>query len=300
MNSTYGCAFLIRELTSIKQRLITHPSFEVSQREYALRLAGHRPEELFTDPVVRDLNRAYLASLHGPGFFTAAMAANTFIYDRPSAITKTEYERRMEPVVKDLKSKQEGWDYLKKFVHDRIKLLKERKELMGYREQRQLKAALGVAQSPCDRDGEKTTRYMNQSDRIFFAAVRLLLSLKNDRRKHGDDKSPKEDIPPQAPSPDPEGPETVSASEAMDPQKGVIPAVDDPGEIEPDTTQVIDQPATNNAPEAEPVSEAGFKLERRAMDIAAIREQHRKSVEETMRLFYECTGTGPSGPSESS
>ena len=92
MNSTCGCAFLIRELISIKRRLITHKSFEVSQREYCLRLAGHRPEELFTDPVVRDLNRSYLASLHGPGFFTPAMAANAFMYDRPKEITETEFD----------------------------------------------------------------------------------------------------------------------------------------------------------------------------------------------------------------
>ena len=142
----------------MNRRLITHKSFEVSQREYCLRLAGHRPEELFTDPVVRDLNRSYLASLHGPGFFTADMAANAFMYDRPKEITETEFTRRMEPFVKDLVSKEEGWNELKKFVHDRIKRLKERTELMGYREERQLKAALGVAQSPLrSRRGEDET-----------------------------------------------------------------------------------------------------------------------------------------------
>jgi len=172
MNSTCGCSFLIREFLSMEQRLISHKSFEVSQREYTLRLAGHRPEELFTDPVVRDLNRAYLASLQGPGFFTPAMAANAFMYDRPKEITETEFTRRMEPFVKDLVTVDEGWNQLKKFVRDRIERLKERKELMGYREARQLNAALGVAQSPTDRAGEKTTRYMNQADRIFFAAVR--------------------------------------------------------------------------------------------------------------------------------
>ena len=110
----------------------------------------------------------------GPGFFTPAMAANAFMYDRPEEITKTEFERRMEPFVKDLVSVEQGWDKLKKFVRERIERLEERMELMGYREARQLNAALGVAQSPCDRDGETTNRYMNQSDRIWFAAVRSL------------------------------------------------------------------------------------------------------------------------------
>ena len=94
MNSTRGCSFLIREFTSIEQRLIGHHSFEVSQREYCLQLAGHRPDELFTDPVVRELNRSYLGSLEGPGFFTIEMAANALMYDRPEAITETEYTRR--------------------------------------------------------------------------------------------------------------------------------------------------------------------------------------------------------------
>ena len=147
MNSTRGCAF-IREFTSLEQRLLVNHSFEVSQREYALQLAGHRPDELFTDPVVRDLNRSYLGSLQGPGFFTPAMAANALMYDRPEAITETEFTRRMEPFVTDLVSVEQGWAELKKYVHDHIKRLQERMELIGYREERQLNAAIGSASRP--------------------------------------------------------------------------------------------------------------------------------------------------------
>jgi hypothetical protein len=298
MNSTCGCAFLIRELTSIKQRLITHKSFEVSQREYCLRLAGHRPEELFTDPVVRDLNRSYLSSLQGPGFFTPAMAANAFMYDRPKEITATEFARRMEPFVKDLVSKDEGWDQLKTFVRDRIERLKERMELMGYREARQLNAALGVAQSPCDRDGEKTTRYMNQSDRIFFAAVRLLQSLKNERRKHSEDKSREETTAGQAASPEPERPETASASEEKDLQTDGIPADNDPSQNEPETTQVVAQPAANNTTGPGPGCTVWPAVRLSAEDDVAIRAQYRQSVEKTMRYFNERTGNGPPGPAQ--
>ena len=141
MNSTRGCSFLIREFTSIEARLVTHRSFEISQRAYCLQLAGHRPDELFTDPVVRDLNRSYLGSLRGPGGFTIDMAANALMYDRPEGIKETEYTRRMEPFVRDLVSVEQGHAELKKFVHDRIERLKERKELMGYREERELNAA---------------------------------------------------------------------------------------------------------------------------------------------------------------
>lgn len=43
MNSTCGCLFLINEFTALSQRLTTHYSFEVSQREHALRLGGTGP-----------------------------------------------------------------------------------------------------------------------------------------------------------------------------------------------------------------------------------------------------------------
>ena len=72
MNSSYGCAFLIDEFSALSDRLATHYSFEVSQREHALRIGGHRPKELFTNKVVREFNRSYFGSLRGPGGFTAA------------------------------------------------------------------------------------------------------------------------------------------------------------------------------------------------------------------------------------
>jgi hypothetical protein len=295
MNSTYGCTFLIREFQSIAKRLTTHTSFEVSQREYCLRLAGHRPEELFTDPVVRDLNRAYLASLHGPGFFTPESAANAFMYDRPKDITETEFERRMEPFVKDLVSVADGWEELKEFVDGQIKRLKERKELMGYREERQLKAALGVAQSPCDRDGQNMTRCMNQSDRIFFAAVRSFQGLKDERRKHGRTQCQEE-----APmdSPEPKGSETASVREEMDPPASLVPAVDNQEVNEPETAQVVAQPTANNAPGAGPASAQGPRPQLTALDHAASRAEYRRMIEKTMRDFNECTETGPPGPSE--
>ena len=117
------------------------------------------------------------------------------MYDRPKEITETEFTRRMEPFVKDLVTVEQGWAQLKKFVHDHINRLQERMELMSYREERQLNAAIGSAQSACDRDGEKRERYAAQSDRTFNAAVRLLLALKQERRKHGD-RSGSKSIPP--------------------------------------------------------------------------------------------------------
>ena len=71
MDSTLGCAVLIRELKGILKHMNQFISLCPSHRSYCLQLTGHRPDDLFTDPVVRRLNRAYLASLQlEPGDIT--------------------------------------------------------------------------------------------------------------------------------------------------------------------------------------------------------------------------------------
>ena len=185
----------------------------------------------------------------------------------------------MAPFVRDLVSVEQGWAELKKFVHDRIERLQERKELMGFREERELDAAIGAAQSPCDRDAEKRDRYVNASDRTFNAAVRLLLALKQERRKHGDGSQEEINPPdPRAPRPDPERPEVASDPVEMEPQAGVIPADNDQSQNEPETTQVVVQTATNNAAPAGPVLPQGPEVRLSEEDIAAIREQYRQSL----------------------
>ena len=299
MNSSCGCSFLIREFTSIKERLVAHRSFEISQRAYCLQLAGHRPDELFTDPVVRDLNRSYLGSLRGTGGFTIDMAANALMYDRPKDIKETEYTRRMAPFVKDLVSVEQGHAELKKFVHDRIERLKERKELMGYREERELNAALGAAQSPCDGAAEKRQRHINQSDRTFTTAVRLLLALKQERRKYGDEARVGTNPPgTPAPSPDPERPETASDPEEMAPQPGVIPAVNDQSQNEPQTMQVVCPPAANNAGLPASVVTHGPMVPFSAEEDAAIRAQYRKTREKVQEQIDKRAGIGLPGTPE--
>jgi hypothetical protein len=99
-------------------------------------------------------------------------------------------------------------------------------------------------------------------------------------------------------SPEPEGPETAAAAEEMDPQAGGIPAENAKSENEPETTEVIGQPDTNNAPGTRPASPQGPGPEVSGLDHAASRAEYRRMVEKTMRDFNECTGTGPPGPSE--
>ena len=187
MNSTCGCTFLLNEFRVLGERLTTHYSYEVSQREHSLRVGGHRPKELFTDKVVEELNRSYLGSLQGPGGFTAAGAANAFIYDKPEDISDLEFESRLERLVMNLPTVEEGHVQLQHYVKSWIDRLTERQELMEYREERQKKAAIGMAQIDISAAGEKRVRYLNQSDRGFHAAMRMVLALKAERRKYGDD-----------------------------------------------------------------------------------------------------------------
>jgi hypothetical protein len=101
-----------------------------------------------------------------------------------------------------------------------------------------------------------------------------------------------------APSPRPEP--SVVASDPVEnaPQEAVIPAVENEKPTEAVTMQVVGQPAANNAPGAVPASTQGPRPRLSAENHAAIQEQYRQEVAKTMRYFYECTGSGPPGPSD--
>ena len=244
----------IREFTSIKERLVTHRSFEISQRAYCLQLAGHRPDELFTDPVVRDLNRSYLGSLRGPGGFTIDMAANALMYDRPEGVKETEYTRRMEPFVRDLVSVEQGHAELKKFVRDRIERLKERKELMGYREERELKAALKAAAVAVRwRRGEEAASHQPERSYVHHgrspAAGAEAGAAETRGRGAGGNQSPRySGFKPRS-----RASRNGSDGAEMDPQPGVIPAVNEQSQNEPQTTQVVDPVAANRPGTPAPV-----------------------------------------------
>ena len=60
-----------QSIQHIKLRLSTYPTFDVSQRAFALQLGGHNPKDLFRDPVVWGINKAYFGAIGGPEGFTA-------------------------------------------------------------------------------------------------------------------------------------------------------------------------------------------------------------------------------------
>jgi hypothetical protein len=255
MSSRAGCAFLIGQFGLLEQRLSTHCSFEVSQRSYALQLGGRDPKDLFRDPVVMELNRNYLGGIHGPGFFTAEMAAQVFMDDRPEGMTNNEFQRRLGMLVDDLPSIHDGRARLQEYVQERIVTLTERLELMEFREKRDRATAIGEAESDVTAAGDRRQRYAATSRHISHAALRMLITLKHERRKFGEgeqeganeetspaaETAPRElnhEEPPAAPTP-------ATAAEA--PQASPKPAVTSRGKNEPVATQAVDGVGINNA-----------------------------------------------------
>ncbi len=142
--------------------MTTHYAFEVSQRTFAIKLAGYRPNELFRNSTVRDWTRAYFGSIKGPDGFTAAGAANALMHDQPAEMSEEEFERRLLPIVTDLPTVVEGHALVKQYIAAEVARLKERQELMEYREARLRTASRDHPRQPradITSDGEKRTRY---------------------------------------------------------------------------------------------------------------------------------------------
>ena len=103
-----------------------------------------------------------------------------------------------------------------------------------------------------------------------------------DRRNRGHEEDP--------------APEVASDPLEDAPQEAIIPAGDNEKPTEAVATQVVGQPAAYNDPAAAPTSTQDLRPRLNAEDDGAIRAHYRQSVEKTMRLFHECTGTGAAGP----
>jgi hypothetical protein len=220
--------------------------------------------------------------------------------DCPAGMEEEEFTRLLAPLVIDLPTQDEGLTALRKLVQDHIDRLEERMELMGYREQRALNAALGAAQSPCDRESVTRDRYITQSDRAFNTAVRVLLALKQERRKHGDESldDPNDDAEPTAADLGHQGPDAASGPEEMDVPADVIPAVNEQTPNEPDATQVIVPEAGNNADRPAP-ADANGPVPLISPEVhAANMERRKKTMEYVQRKLNERSGVGPSGLSE--
>jgi hypothetical protein len=305
MDSTAGCVFLTRELRGILNALHSAHSLCRIHRSYCLLLTGHHPGDLFTDPVVRQVNRAYMASFQCElGEITIELAAQAFEVDRPAEMPKAQFSAFMTPLVADLPTADQGRRRLERFLQSHIKRLEERKELVRYREERELSAAVGVAQSPCDRESVTRDRYITQSDRTFNTQVRVLLALKQERRQYGDEsRADRGDYTESRATPTDQGhrgPDAASRPEEMAPQAVAIPVVNEEKVNEPGATQVVVPVTGNDADRCVPTNAIGPAPLLSPEDHAAIQAHYQKSQEYVRRKLAERSGINPPGPPDNS
>ena len=93
----------------------------------------------------------------------------------------------MVPFITDWVTVEQGWAELKKFVHDHIERLQERKELMGYREE--LRIECGDRQRAVGlRSRRRKAEALRGPERSDLQRDRSpAAALKQERRKHGEE-----------------------------------------------------------------------------------------------------------------
>jgi hypothetical protein len=233
------CTYILGQLRLLRERLTTHPVFEVSQRRYVTQVLGHKPSDLFIDPFVYELDRLYLGSISGPGSFTPARAANAFLLDNPGDMSDREFEARLEPMVEKLPTIKEGHAGLAKLLEQAIEELTERVELLGLREERQRARAVVTAKDEVCRDGEKRKRNAAMAIRLHHASMRELRAMQESRRKYGagdldqlDDENHQE--------PAELGPENPAGSQEEAPAQGASAVAEMPAQGNPTVSQAND------------------------------------------------------------
>ena len=304
MSSTAGIAWLLEKFTYFKYHLGLYTNFPVSDRAIALRIGGHDPKDLFHDPIVWWINQANFGALFGPGGYSAEEAANVLQDDCPDGMTYAEVVVRLEPMMNDLPTVEEGHLYLKKYIQEWIDKLTERKELIRFREDRDRANAVGKAELDASAEGDKRKRHANASTRISQSSIRLLFTMKQERRKYGEgdlsDPSPQQDpavdaAPAEGQAPLVTGPEfhreepptvAVPVAEGLDPVEA--PAVKNQEKSEAVTTQVVGETGGNNATSPCPAVGHGTAVQLSEEKMAASRTVYRQMNARVQAELKEC------------
>jgi hypothetical protein len=222
---SHGIHYLLNQIELLEEQLQTTCSFHPSQRVLAIRLSGRKPENLFTDEIVRQWNIHYLSGLHGPGKITAAQAASLFWQDRPADMDPGEFERRLEGWLGDLEDIKQGQALLREDLADVKARLLERLEVVQQREAIDQSLAVQQAKVSVNAECMKYSRYRLESERGSQAAMRLLHQLQRMRLNHGEQlgATVEEDQP--APSGGDSGPDPGAAAGGEDPSQPAGQAV---------------------------------------------------------------------------
>jgi hypothetical protein len=227
---SHGIYHLLEQIELLDEHSRTSGSFHPTQRVLAIHLCGRRPQDLFTDELVRQWTIDYLSGLHGPGKISAAQAAELLWRDRPADMDPGEFERRLGGWLQNLDSIEAGQALLKQGLADARKDLLARLKEVETREA--IDKALAVQQAMLSVNAEcmKYLRYRRECERGSQAALRLLHQLQRMRLNYGEelgatieeeelaptecDSRPEPDVPTGSESPVPAAEEVVYRSEA--------------------------------------------------------------------------------------
>jgi hypothetical protein len=247
----------LNQIELLEEQLKASCSFHPSQRVLAIRISGREPENLFTDPVVKQWNIHYLSGLHGPGKISAADAAVLLSQDRPADVDPGEFERRLGGWLKDLADIKAGQALLREDLAEVKQRLKERLEVVLMREE--IDQALAVKQAMVSVDAEcmKYHRYRLESERGRQAELRLLHQLQRMRLNYGEQLGATVEQPEPAAAGGDSGPEPGSAAGVESPAQPGEEAV---SRNEAGATQVAGGPAGSG--ESGPVTVVNFTVGR--------------------------------------
>jgi hypothetical protein len=181
-----GIHYLLSQIELLEEQLQTACSFHPSQRVLAIRLSGRKPENLFTDAIVRQWNIHYLSGLHGPGKISAAQAAALLWQDRPAEMDPGEFERQLGGWLGDLASIKEGQALLREDLADAKARLLERLEVVEQREELDQALAVQAAKVSVNDECIKYHRYRLESERGSQAALRLSHQLQRMHLNYGE------------------------------------------------------------------------------------------------------------------
>jgi hypothetical protein len=242
---SHGIHYLLNQIELLEEQLQTTCSFHPSQRGLAIRLSARKPENLFTDPIVRQWNIHYLSGLHGPGKITAAQAAALLWQDRPADMDPGEFERRLGGWLDELDGIKEGQALLREDLAEAKERLRERLEVVEQREE--IDRALAVQQAMVSVNDEcmKYHRYRLENERGNQAGLRTLHQLQRMRLKYGEQLG----ATVEEPEPGPSGGD--SPSDPAVAAGGESPAQAAGGAVyrnEADATQVSGGPAGSSEP----------------------------------------------------
>jgi hypothetical protein len=184
---SHGIKWCLKQLDLLEQQMEIHPVLHSDQLLLAIYLSARRPQNLFTDSVVKKWNLHNLSALYGPGTLTAANLAGFLKDEQPAEMTDLQFECRLGDWLEEMVSKEEGETWLLDSLDELRAGLERRLDVVKERERIDRERAVEAAAVSVNADCMKRLRYRRETQRAQESAMRLFHQLKAQRVKHGEE-----------------------------------------------------------------------------------------------------------------